>query len=105
MRNFLFTLIIFLVGCGIPNEKDISNNIDQGIKKIEASSFNESWDYAKDVEDYLHLIHYKYDKKDLKKMDKHLTNLEHSLVVMDKKESEKEWKKVRKTWDGMKNNE
>ena len=96
--------MILLQGCGIPEEKDISNNIDKGMEKMDESAFDESWDHAKSIEDYLHLIHYKYNKKDIKEMDNHLKKLDYSSVVMDKKKSEKEWKTVKKIWEKMKQN-
>jgi len=95
----LFTFSFLLLGCGLPKEEEVSKNIEQGIKLIQSSSWDKSWDKSKNVEDYLHLLSYKYDKKKRKKINKHLVNLEHSISVLDKEKSEKEWKKIKQAWE------
>src|SRR5690625_7963139 len=102
MRMIFALIVVVLAGCGMPKETDISKNIDKGIDTINESSIDQSWVHSKNVEDFLHLTSYKYDNKDVKKMNKHLDKLEESVVVLVKKKTKKEWKKVKKTWKKMK---
>lgn len=102
MQKIIVLLILIILctsGCGLPKEKEISKLIHDGKRYTSEESWDQAWDKATSVSDYTQLISYKYDKQMIKKLDKHLDELEKELVIMDKEKSEKSWQKIKKTWD------
>ncbi|MGM8214923.1 hypothetical protein ACLIA0_05030 [Bacillaceae bacterium W0354] len=103
MKGLIIVGMIFvLTGCGLPKEHEISNNIKEGIKKIEQNSWDQSWDHSKNVEDYLHLKSYKYEKKHIYKMTDYLDEIENAISVLNKEKTIKGWNKVKRLWEKMK---
>lgn len=86
----------------MPKEEDISDNIQSGMKYTLEPLWYKAIDRAVNIEDYLHLTGYKYDTKEVNKMDKQVGELQNTLVIMDKEKSLKKWKKLKQTWEEMK---
>ncbi|MGY0691686.1 hypothetical protein ACW2QC_02690 [Virgibacillus sp. FSP13] len=96
----VFILIVFLLaGCGLPKETEVSKSIHKGMTYTTQSSWDKAWDEVKNLDDYLHLLNYRLDRKKYKKMDQQVEKIGKTLIVMDKKKSMKKWKKLKKTWE------
>lgn len=104
--TFLFATVylvlpVLLSGCGPANGSNVSHHIEETRKHMATQSWQHAGNEIKNVEDAWQYVRGKYEKKDAKRFEKLIHELELSIAVSDTKASYQIWEDLHRLWEKM----